>query len=510
MASLSLLAVVHDPKALVAQLENNVVANHVHPRCEGGKALVDAALLELILKYGETTLGKGGLSMAIGRESENRFYTIQTRMDAGLVLLRVASDQGRAVEEALPSVKMTGVKVEVWSVGGAKGLVQAIGMPEKRYRAAVRDAATFHSALSRAVGPALLALADRGDVPPANMGCVAVAWSVCELFVSPRDAACAAIAFSSRVSGAALVFAGGSCSDAAVGTVDSTSIGWLRCMRSLARTQHVADALQPIRDPFIVSIRCENVPEWYGNPLDPRQVDGVATLQGNVLDTCRRLLTARDRINLTPKKPHEEHQPLFPKILTDAGVYAWMLRHAVAEAKPSWYTQRLLPCTSNTPRYRYADWLEAFYASMRVITAGLGDDDEVCCVAGDLGQERFRLACAAVSRGESPPDYALKAFDAVEPAVVVALHRVPHSSAARWSLVGADGLYEKHAPLGELRQHIIRELLVKSQTDRAEIFRVAKVLKPELVLPPAETSAEILRGGDESFADADEYADGEA
>ena len=64
--------------------------------------------------------------------------------------------------------------------------------------------------------------------------------------------------------------------------------------------------------------------------------------------------------------------------------------------------------------------------------------------------------------------------------------------------------------LSKLRQHIIRKLLVNSPTDRAEIFRVAKVLKPELVLPPAETSAEILRGGGESFADADEYADGEA
>ena len=104
----------------------------------------------------------------------------------------------------------------------------------------------------------------------------------------------------------------------------------------------------------------------------------------------------------------------------------------------------------------------------------------------------------------------MKAFGAVPSGAVRDLHRVPHSSAARHSLVGADGLYEKHAPLGELRQHIIRELLVKSQTDRAEIFRVAEVLKPELVLPPAATSAEILRGGDESFADADEYADGEA
>ena len=235
----------------------------------------------------------------------------------------------------------------------------------------------------------------------------------------------------------------------------------------------------------------------------------MATLQGNVRDTCRRLLTAGDRLNLTPKKP-SERQPDFPSILTHAGVYAWMLRHAVAEAKPYWYTPRLLPCTSNTPRYRYGDWFVGFYASMRVITAELGDDDEVSCVAGDLGKERFRLACAAVSRGESPPDYALKAFDAVEPAVVVELHRVPHSSAARHSLVGADGLYEKHAPLGELRQHIIRELLVNSQTDRDEIFSVAKVLKPELVLPPAATSAELLRGGDQSFAHADEYADGEA
>ena len=88
--------------------------------------------------------------------------------------------------------------------------------------------------------------------------------------------------------------------------------------------------------------------------------------------------------------------------------------------------------------------------------------------------------------------------------------RLPHSSAARHSLVGADGLYEKHAPLGKLRQHIIYKLLVNSQTDRAEIFRVAKVLKPELVLPDAATSSKILLGGDESFADADEYADGEA
>ena len=64
--------------------------------------------------------------------------------------------------------------------------------------------------------------------------------------------------------------------------------------------------------------------------------------------------------------------------------------------------------------------------------------------------------------------------------------------------------------LSKLRQHIIRKLLVNSQTDRDEIFSVAKVLKPELVLPPAATSAELLRGGDQSFADADEYADGEA
>ena len=91
------------------------------------------------------------------------------------------------------------------------------------------------------------------------------------------------------------------------------------------------------------------------------------------------------------------------------------------------------------------------------------------------------------------------------------LHRVPHSSAARHSLVGADGLYEKHAPLGELRQHIIRELLVKSQTDRAEIFRVAKILKPELVLPPVANCCRVLdEFAEESFADADEYADGEA
>ena len=511
VATCALMAVVEaDPNALEAMLSLNVEKNHVHPRGFGGDALVDAAVLSALLKHGETILGNGGLSMTIGRESDQRFYQLQKQTDAPLVFLRAASDRSRAAEEALKSVELSGVEVALLSVGGAQGNVQLIAMPNQRYLEAVGDAAVFRKSLMDAVDHASLALAEaRGDVPRAETGCFAVARSISEGFISPRDAARAAIAFASRVSEAAPVLVGGSCSDSAVGTVDSTSVGWLSCSLAFARMQHVADSLEPICEPAIYSMRCENFDTWAGNPLDPRQVDDMATLQGNVLDTCRRLLTAPDRLNLTPKNPGER-QPEFPRILTEAAVYAWMLRHAVAKEKPYWFTPRLLPCTSNTPRYRYADWLLAFYASMRVITAGLGDDDEVCCVAGDLGQERFRLACAAVSRGESPPDYALKAFDAVEPAVVVALHRVPHSSAARWSLVGADGLYEKHAPLGELRQHIIRELLVKSQTDRAEIFRVAKVLKPELVLPPAATSAEILRGGDESFADADEYADGEA
>ena len=71
--------------------------------------------------------------------------------------------------------------------------------------------------------------------------------------------------------------------------------------------------------------------------------------------------------------------------------------------------------------------------------------------------------------------------------------------------------YEKHAPLGELRQHIIRELLVDSEGLRAEIFRVAKVLKPELVLPPVANCCRVLdEFAEESFADADEFADGEA
>jgi hypothetical protein len=449
--------------------------------------------------------------MTIGREPESRFYRLQTQMDRPLLLLGAASDRSRAAEEALKSVELSGVEVELVSVGGAQGNVQFFAMPNQRYGAAVDDAAFFRKLLMGAVGPASLALAEaRWDVPPAETGCVAVALSVSEGFISPRDAARAAIAFASRVSDAASVLAGSSCSDSAIGTVDSTSIGWLSCSLAFARMQHVADSLEPICEPAIYSIRCENLETWSGNPLDALQVDDVATLQGNVLDTCRRLLTARDRLNLTPKKLGDPNQPIFPKILTDAAVYAWMLRHAVAEAKPSWFTPRLLPCTSNTPRYRYADWLLAFYASMRVITAGLGDDDEASCIAGELGKVRFGLACAAVSRGESPPDYALKAFGAVPSGAVRDLHRVPHSSAARHSLVGADGLYEKHAPLGELRQHIIRELLVKSQTDRAEIFRVAKVLKPELVLPDAATSSKILLGGDESFADADEYADGEA
>ena len=507
VATCALMAVVEDdPNALEAMLSINVEKNHVHPRGFGGDACIDAAVLGAVLEHGATTLGDCGLQMAIGRESDRRFYRLQTQTDTPLIFLRAASDRSRAAEEALKSVELSGVVVELVSVGGAQGSVQLIAMPEKRYRAAVDDAAFFRKLLMGAVGPASLALAEaRWDVPPAETGCVAVALSVSEGFVSPRDAARAAIAFASRVSDAASVLAGSSCSDSAIGTVDSTSVGWLSCSLAFARMQHVADSLEPIREPAIYSIRCENVETWDGNPLDTLQVDDVATLQGNVRDTCSSLLTAGHRLNLTPKKPHE-CQPQFPKILTDAGVYAWMLRHAVAKEKPYWYTQRLLPCTSNTPRYRYGDYLVATYASMYVITAGLVDEAEVRCVRSDLGKARFGLARAAVARGESPPDYASKAFRAVEPAVVVELHRVPHSSAARHSLVGADGLYEKHAPLGELRQHIIHELLVKSQTDRAEIFRVAKVLKPELVLPPAATSAEILRGG-ESFADADEYAD---
>ena len=505
VATCASMAVVEaDPNELVAWLSLNVEKNHCHPRCFGGDALVDAAVLSALLKHGETILGNGGLSMTIGRESDQRFYRLQRQTDAPLVLLGAASDRSRAAEEALKSIELSGVEVDLVSVGGAQGSVQLIAMPEKRYRAAVDDAAAFRKLLMGAVGPASLALAEaRGDVPPAETGCVAVALSVSEGFVSPRDTARAAIAFASRVSDAASVLAGGSCSDVAVGTVDSTSFGWLSCSLAFARMQHVADSLEPISEPAIYSIRCENFETWAGNPLDPRQVDDMATLQGNVRDTCRRLLTLNDPLNLTPTKPGAR---CLTAILTNAGVYAWMLRHAVAKEKPYWYTPRLLPCTSNTPRYRYTDYLVSFYASMRVITAGLGDDDEVCCVAGDLGKERYRLACTAVLRGESPPDYASKAFDAVPSGTVRDLHRLPHSSAARWSLVGADGLYEKHAPLGELRKHIIRELLVNSQTDRAEIFRVAKVLKPELALPPAATCAEILRGG-ESFADADEYAD---
>ena len=511
MVTCASMAVVEaDPDELVAWFSLDVMANHCHPRCFGGDALVDAAKLSALRKHGATTLGYGGLRMTIGRESEGRFYRLQRQTDTPLVLLGAASDRSRAAEEALKSVELSGVVVELVSVGGAQGSVQLIAMPNQRYRAAVDDAAFFRKLLMGAVGPASLALAEaRWDVPPAETGCVAVALSVSEGFVSPRDAARAAIAFASRVSDAASVLAGSSCSDSAIGTVDSTSVGWLSCSLAFARMQHVADSLEPICEPAIYSIRCENVETWDGNPLDTLQVDDVATLQGNVRNTCSSLLTADHPLLLTPKKPHE-CQPQFPKILTDAGVYAWMLRHGVAKEKPYWYTQRLLPCTSNVPRYRYGDYLVATYASMYVITAGLVDEAEVRCVRSDLGKVRFGLARAAVARGESPPDYASKAFDAVEPAVVVELHRVPHSSAARWSLVGADGLYEKHAPLGELRQHIIRELLVKSQTDRAEIFRVAKVLKPELVLPPAATSAEILRGGDESFADADEYTDGEA
>ena len=160
VATLALQAVVEDPDALEAWLSLKVMANHCHPRCFGGDALVDAAVLGVVLEHGATTLGNGGLSMTIGRESDRRFYRLQELTDAPLALLGAASDQSRAAKDALKRVELSGVEVELVSVGGAEGNVQLIAMPEKRYRAAVDDAAFFRKLLMGAVGPASLALAE--------------------------------------------------------------------------------------------------------------------------------------------------------------------------------------------------------------------------------------------------------------------------------------------------------------------------------------------------------------
>ena len=58
------------------------------------------------------------------------------------------------------------------------------------------------------------------------------------------------------------------------------------------------------------------------------------------------------------------------------------------------------------------------------------------------------------------------------------------------------------------REASLIESVVRSSV--SQLTTTSTALKPELVLPPAATSAELLRGGDQSFADADEYADGEA
>ena len=88
------------------------------------------------------------------------------------------------------------------------------------------------------------------------------------------------------------------------------------------------------------------------------------------------------------------------------------------------------------------------------------------------------------------------------------LHRLAHSTGRVWERLG---LYQEHAQLGQLRRRVMYQLLVDSQEHRAEIFRVAKILKPELVLPPVANCCRVLdEFAEESFADADEYADGEA
>ena len=510
MANLALLAYVYkNLGALRAKLSVPALANHAHDRGTGSTFYIDAAVLRSMNETGATTLGDGGLMIDLGGRGNDFFYKLQQQMGKPLVLRHASSDRSRAAEAALKTVTLSGVDVSLLSLGGARGAVQGMYMLREAYLAA-KAAATASFAAADGAADAVAALAvETGRKAPSKTQrrYAAVARCLPAGFLRPRDVAVTAAFVLLPVARdcAGQLLTVGSCDSVAV---EPGVAGALGLAFQAGWAQHVVDALAPLQDPGIVSVQCTNVYRWDGHPLDALSISDDATLQANVLDDLRRLLDPADCLNLTPKLPGER-QPGYSQILANWGVYAFVSDCAAGRRWLPWYTAELLPCSSNLALYRYGDFLLAFYATLYLFWISFIDASEEPCVrGGPIGKDRFHLALAAYWRGERLPAYAEDAFDAVPNDALQTLHRLAHSTGRVWERLG---LYQEHAQLGQLRRRVMYQLLVDSQEHRAEIFRVAKILKPELVLPPVANCCRVLdEFAEESFADADEYADGEA
>jgi len=510
MANLALLAyVLKNFKALRAKLSVPALANHAHDRGTGSTFYIDAAVLRAMNETGATTLGGGGLMIDLGGRPAKYFHQLQLTMGKPLVLCCASSDQSSAAKAALKTVTLSGVEVSMLSLGGARGNVQGLGMQRPAYLAA-RAAADASFAVADRAADAIAVLAaetGRNALPMTQRRLAAVARCLSADFLPPRAVAVTAahVLWPVARDGAGQLLTVGSCRSVAV---ETGVVGALGLAFQAGWARHVANTLAPLQDPGIVSVQCTNVHRWEGHPLDALSISDDAKLQANVLADLRRLLDPADHLNLTPILPGER-QPHYPTILASSGVYAYVSDCAAGLLWLPWYTKELLPCTSNLALYRYGDFLLAFYATMYLFWVSFIDANEAPCVrGGPIGEDRFFLALAAVGRGEKLPPYAKDAFDAVPNDALQTLHRLAHSSATRSQLLG---MYQEHAPLGHLRRRVMYQLLVDSQEHRTEIFRVAKILKPELVLPPAASCCRILdEVAEESFADAGEYADDEA